>query len=104
MMESDRGGVAFSPRMAICAKTIGVAPLDGMNLFGPAPRQMAVGGSSRIPALLPNNRRGNETDMEKMDMRSMDPTQGYIEQLGALFPECVTEIKTESGGGGGAGN
>ena len=39
--------------------------------------------------------------MEKMDMRSMDPTQGYIEQLGKLFPECVTEIKTESGGGGG---
>ena len=39
--------------------------------------------------------------MEKMDMRSMDPTQGYILQLGKMFPECVTEIESTSVGGGG---
>ena len=34
---------------------------------------------------------------DKLDMRSMDITQGNIEKIRALFPSAVTEVKDEEG-------
>ena len=39
--------------------------------------------------------------MDKMTMRSADLAQLNVSKLRELFPECVTEIKTTTGGGGG---
>ena len=38
--------------------------------------------------------------MDKMTMRSADLAQLNVSKLRELFPECVTEIKTTTGGGG----
>ena len=35
--------------------------------------------------------------MDKMRMETLDLTQGNIEKIGALFPNCVTETKGEDG-------